>query len=169
MRSFLVVIITIVPILLTGTALGYVSVKSRRYAQAEREFINALQQLSWEQEDYRNGLIQAEENVDAFLANTARDAHPLIDAIELLAGTAKDELRKDSASIIVGILRHGSDRNRANYLKKLLSEIDLTPPSSSHRERTPPDPSAPGDPQATAPSYSPRLRSTEHERFRERG
>jgi hypothetical protein len=169
MRSFLIVIIAIVPILLTGTALGYASVKGRRYAQAEREFIGILQQLSWQREDYRNSLIQAEENVDNFLESTTQDAHPLIDAIELLAGIAKDEWGNDLSSIIVGILRHGSDRNRANYLKKLLDEVDLTPPSHPHRDRTPPNPSSPGKPQAPAPSYAPRSRPEEHERFRERG
>jgi hypothetical protein len=169
MKSFLIVIIAIAPILLTGTALGYVSVQSRRYARAEREFMRVLQQLSQEDEDYRSRLVQAQGNVDDFLANINQDAHPLIDAIELLAGIARAGLRKDFASIIVGILRHGSDRSRANYLKKLLSEIDLTPPSPPRRERTPPDPSSSGDPQATTPSYAPRSRSRAYERLRERG
>jgi hypothetical protein len=169
MRSFLVVILAVVPVLLTGTALGYVSVKSRRYAQAEREFIRVLQQLSWQEEDYRSRLVQAEENVDNFLTNINQDPHPLIDAIELLAGIARAGLRQDFASIIVGVLRHGSDRNRANYLKKLLSELDLTPPSPPRRERTPPDPSSPGDPQATSPSQAPRSQAKEYERLRERG
>ena len=126
MRSFLLVVITVAPIVLTGTALGLVIHASRRYVAAENDLIWRLQDLSNDSREFYQKLREAERTVDAFLENVNQDARPLIGAIELIVQTA-DEMENEHGRAMVRILRHGSDRNRANYAKALLRALFKIP------------------------------------------
>ena len=140
MRSFLLVGIAVVPILVTCTALGLVVRASRRFSKAELDLINKLQRRSDVDDSFYQSVHVAEQAVMDFLGNVDQDARPLIGAIELVAQTAQADLSQEYARIMVKILRHGSDRNRANYLEKLLGNID--PPSGQPTEH-PRQPNAP--------------------------
>jgi hypothetical protein len=161
MKTFLIALITIIPIALTCVALRRVTIRSRRYAQAEQRFIQILQELSDQDPAYRASLIRAEDQVDGFLLNAHGDARHLMDAIELLVRTATARLSGFYSSTIVGIIRYGSDRNKANYAKKLLSKVDTTPPKNPRGRREPSSPSSPGSPQVNASPYAQEIRSTQ--------
>ena len=140
MRSFLLVGIAVVPILLTCTALGLVVRASRRFSKAELDLINKLQRHNDVDDSFYQRVRVAEQAVMDFLENVDQDARPLMGAIELVAQTAQADMSQEYARIMVRILRHGSDRNRANYLEKLLGNID--PPSGQPTEH-PRQPNAP--------------------------
>lgn len=127
MRSFLLVGIAVVPILVTCTALALVVRTSLRFSKAELDLIDKLQRRCDVDDDFYQRVRIAKQAVKDFLENVDQDASPLMGAVELVAQTAQAEMSQEYALIMVKILRHGSDRNRANYLEKLLSNID--PPS----------------------------------------
>jgi hypothetical protein len=139
-RSFLLVGIAVVPILVTCTALGLVVRASRRFSKAELDLINELQRHSDVDDSFYQKVRVAGQAVMDFLENVDQDARPLMGAIELVAQTAQADMSQEYARIMVRILRHGSDRNRANYLEKLLGNID--PPSGQPTEH-PRQPNAP--------------------------
>ncbi|MGH3194335.1 MAG: hypothetical protein ACRDNT_00045 [Streptosporangiaceae bacterium] len=161
MRAFLLLLIATIPVLLTCVALRRVTARSRRYAQAEQRFIQVLQELSDQDVAYRTNLIQAEDQVDRFLVDIYGDVRPLMSAIELLVEIAEARLSVLYSSTIIGILRYGSDRNKANYAKKLLSEVDTTPPKNPRRRHEPSSPSSPGTPQVTPSPNTQGIRSTQ--------
>lgn len=140
MRSFLLVGIAVVPILVTCTALGLVVRASRRFSKAELNLIYALQRRCDGNDNFYQEVRVAEQAVKDFLENVDQDARPLMGAVELVVQTAQAEMSQEYARIMVRILRHGSDRNRANYLEKLLGNID--PPSGQPTEH-PRQPNAP--------------------------
>lgn len=131
-RSFLLVGIAIAPILLAGIALWWIVHTSRRFAHAESELIGKLQRRSNVDGDFHQRLRDAERDVINFLRNTDQDARPLIGSMEFVVDATRSEMSEKYVGVMVRILRHGSDRNRANYLKKLFSKI--VPPSGQHTD-----------------------------------
>jgi hypothetical protein len=76
----------------------------------------------------------------------------LADAITSITDTAR-ELDQHDAEVIAGILRCGSDRNRARYVLKLIDAVELP---TRRRGRGSPDPdrspSSPASSRATKPA-----------------
>jgi hypothetical protein len=145
----------IVTILLTAIALRRVIVTGRRYKDAENKLIVALNRLGKE-EAYYSRLVQARHIAEEFVTGAKEDRRSLTDANEFVVGIANNELDDPAVvRIMVGILRHGSDRNKANYLAKLLDRVDLNPPSSRADEPNSPTPNQPGQPLGIAPSSVP--------------
>lgn len=125
MRSFLIALIIIVPILLTLTALRRSYVASRRYTRAEGELIDTLKKA-----ENRSSLSNFEGVVTGFLAGQSDDPVQLAGAIKFITEEAE---RLDKKSPIVRILRHGSDYSKARYLDMLFSKIPPPPPDPPYR------------------------------------
>ena len=141
MRQFLVTIVIIAPILVTATALGYVSLSSRRYTDAEDRLIARLQDFSQQE------LAEYKGAVKRFLEDPGKDLTSLARTIEFVTGVAVEALGSD-AKIIVRILRGGSDYNKARYLDMLFGKIDPRwPPRPPYKQD---DPDRPGPSSAAA-------------------
>lgn len=145
MRSFLVALIIIAPILLTFAALGRVYAGSRRYAKAEGELINALQR-----DEKRSNLSEFEAVVASFLDGSGDDSVQLAGAIKFITVEAG---RLNRNSPIIRILRHGSDHSKARYLEMLFSEIPPPPPPGPpYKHDNPNQPPPSSTARKTAPS-----------------
>jgi hypothetical protein len=157
MKALLAVSIAIIPILVTGAALRYVSTASRRYRLAELHLISILERHSNGRVSYEN-LMLVKGKVEAFLADESPDVRQLADAITSIAEAAR-ELNQRDAEIIAGILRRDSDRNRARYIRKLLNAVE--PPDQRRSERGSPEPNRPPSSSASPHALEPPSRTRE--------
>jgi pilus assembly protein TadC len=159
--SFFEVVMIFASILLAGAALRHVIVRSRLYSDAERELVRVLRDLSSQDESYYRKLIAAKRTADDFVAGTRTDRRSLVDANEFIAEIAEANISaKSSVRTITRILRHGSDRSKANYLAKLLA-IDLGNPPYGESGRKSPDSGQPARPLAITKKPD-RVRAQEH-------
>jgi hypothetical protein len=140
-RPFLIAIAIIAPVLVTGTALRYAFLASRQYANAEAKLVARLKDFTQQE------LAEYKAAAKRFLENPGQDLTSLARAIEFVTGVAVEALGSD-ARIIVRILRHGSDYNKARYLDMLFGKIDPRRPPRPPYKRDNPD--QPGPPSARA-------------------
>jgi|ERR1700733_3639241 hypothetical protein len=136
MKPFLAVSIALVPILITGGALRYISRASQRYTLAEQNVIEQLQRYTKDRERYEY-LMHVKGELENFLAALNPDISQLANAITLIDGVTRG-LKQHESEVIAGILRRGSDRNRARYIIKLIDAVE--PPRPGRDERGSPDP-----------------------------
>jgi hypothetical protein len=117
MRPFLLALAIIAPVLLTAAALGYVSSVSRRYANAEAKLVARLEKLDQQE------LTEYADVAKRFLRDPGQDLISLARTIEFVTRVAATTLGSDSG-IIIRILRHGTDYNKARYLDMLFAKVD---------------------------------------------
>jgi hypothetical protein len=104
---------------------------------AELRLIRLLEQRSDERAGYYEDLMLVKTRMEAFLTDENPDVRQLAGAIASFTEVA-GELDQRDADIIAGILRRGSDRNRARYIMKLLDTVE--PPGRRRGGRGSPDP-----------------------------
>lgn len=141
MRPILIAIAIIAPVLVTATALGYASFTSWQYADAEARLVAKLKDFTQQE------LAEYKDAAKRSLENPGQDLTSLALAIEFVTRSAVEALGSD-ARIIVRILRHGSDYNKARYLDMLFGKIDPRRPPRPPYKRDNPD--QPGPPSARA-------------------
>ena len=138
MKPFLIVCVALVPIGLTGIALGYISSEGRRYIHAELRLIDIIERRSGEDDGYYYRLLRAKEIAETI----STDTNPALDQLAVVIRPvveAAEELNQRDARTIARILRYGSDYNRARYLAKLLNAVE--PPPWRRGQRDYPGPS----------------------------
>jgi hypothetical protein len=135
MKTVLIVGITLIPVILTGTALRHASIAAENYKNAERSLISALIRFN----RYER-LVEVRGLVQQFLESANPDVRQLAVAITTVTDTAARMEIHDYANIIIEILHRNSDLNKARFLSMLLEKVN-PPQSGGERDFPTPRPS----------------------------